>query len=292
EFARLNLEYTVMSKRKLLQLVKENYVEGWDDPRLPTIAALRRRGFSPEALRLFCDRIGVAKRDSWIEYYWLEKAARDDLNPKTPRVMAVLKPLKVVIENWPEGEMETLSAPYFPDEPEKMGCRELIFERELYIEEDDFRLEPPAKFYRLAPGREALLRWGHYLHCHDVIKDENGRPAELRCTYSEKPRGFGAGPGGQPAVIHWVSANFSVPARVRLYDRLFKVPRPKGDLNRELNPDSLLEMTEARLEPSLAGVPAGRRFQFERLGYFIADEKLHQPDAPAFNRIVSLRDKR
>ena len=292
EFARLNLEYTVMSKRKLLQLVKENYVNGWDDPRLPTIAALRRRGVTPEAIRLFCDRIGVAKRDSWIEYYWLEKSIRDDLNPKVPRVMAVLDPLKVVVENWPAGETKEFSAPYFPDEPSKMPFRPLTFERELYIERDDFMMDPPKKFYRLGPGREVLLRWGYYLHCHDVVQDKDGKVTELRCTYSEEPRGFGAGSGGQPAVIHWVAAESSVKANVRVYDRLFKVPRPKGNLDKELNPDSLIEYPEARLEGSLKTAKAGERFQFERLGYFIADASLHSAETPTFNRIVSLRDKR
>jgi len=292
EFARLNLEYTVMSKRKLLQLVKENYVDSWDDPRLPTIAALRRRGFTPESIRLFCERIGVAKRDSWIEYYWLEKAIRDDLNPKVRRVMAVLDPLKVVVENWPEGDRREFTGPYFPDDPDKMPFRPITFERELYIERDDFMLEPPKKFYRLGPGREVLLRWGFYLHCHEAARDAEGRVVELRCTYSEEPRGFGAGSGGQPAVIHWVGAESSLKAKVRIYERLFKVPRPKGDLNKELDPDSLMEYPEARLEAAMAGTKAGERFQFERLGYFIADEKLHSDGQPCFNRIVSLRDKR
>ncbi len=298
EFARLNLEYTVMSKRKLLQLVKENYVDGWDDPRLPTLAALRRRGVTPEAIRLFCDRIGVAKRDSWIEFYWLEKAIRDELNPRVPRVMAVLRPLKVVVENWPEDQVREFSAPYFPDEPDRElpglaeKTRPLFFEREIYIEEDDFMLEPPKKFFRLGPGREVLLRWGFYIKCHEAVRDESGRVVELRCTCSEEPRGGGAGSGGQPAVIHWVPARRSIAARVRLYDRLFKVPRPKGDLERELNPESLVECPGARLEPALAGLEPGRRIQFERLGYFIADEKLHTAATPTFNRIVSLRDKR
>ncbi|MDR1044381.1 MAG: glutamine--tRNA ligase/YqeY domain fusion protein [Candidatus Adiutrix sp.] len=306
EFARLNLEYTIMSKRQLRQLVMDEKagrhlnhpIEGWDDPRLPTLAALRRRGLTPEALRLFCERIGVAKRDSWIEYYWLEKAVRDDLNLKTPRVMAVLKPLKVVVENWPHGRSREFEAPYFPDEPDrelpglKDKTRPLIFEREIFIEEDDFRPDPPKKFYRLGPGREVLLRWGFYLHCHEVVRPAEGRGLELRCTYSEEPRGFGAGPGGQPAVIHWVPAASSIPAEVRLYDRLFKTPRPKGDLARELNPDSLEICRQARLEPALKGLPAGRRVQFERLGYFIADEKLHRAETPTFNRIVALRDRR
>lgn len=292
EFARLNLEYTVMSKRKLLQLVKENYVDGWDDPRLPTIAALRRRGFTPQSLRLFASRIGVAKRDSWIEYYWLEKAVRDDLNPQTPRVMAVLNPLKVVVENFPENETREFSGPLFPDDPDRMPYRPLTFEREIFIEEEDFMLDPPKKFYRLGPGREVLLRWGYYLHCHEAIKDETGKVVELRCTYSEEPRGHGAGPGGQPAVIHWVPAKSSIPACVRLYDRLFKVPRPTGNLEKELNPDSLVECPKARLEPSLANTSAGERVQFERLGYFIADAQLHTAEKPVFNRIVTLRDKR
>lgn len=291
EFARLNLEYTVMSKRKLLQLVKENYVEGWDDPRLPTLAALRRRGLTPQSIRLFCDRIGVAKRDSWIEYYWLEKAVRDSLNPETPRVMAVLNPLKVVVENWPENETKEFQGPLFPDEPSRMPFRALNFERELYIERDDFMLEPPKKFYRLGPGREVLLRWGFYLHCHEAVTDDSGELKYLRCTWSQEPRGCGGGPNGQPAVIHWVPASSSIEARVRLYDRLFKVPRPKGNLDKELNPDSLIEC-RARLEPFLASAEKGQRFQFERLGYFIADTLLHSKESPTFNRIVTLRDKR
>jgi glutaminyl-tRNA synthetase len=292
EFARLNLEYTVMSKRKLMQLVKDRHVEGWDDPRLPTLAALRRRGLTPEAVRLFCDRIGVAKRDSWIEYYWLEKAVRDDLNPKAPRVLAVLRPLKVVVENWPAGRRREFPAPFFPDEPGRAESRPLVFEREIYIEAEDFLPDPPKKFYRLGPGREVHLRWGFYIHCHDFVRDAEGRVTELRCTYSEEPRGGGAGPGGQPAVIHWVPAGLSRQVRVRLYDRLFKTPRPKGDLDRELNPDSLVECPEARLEPALADLPPGWRCQFERLGYFITDEKLHCPEHPVFNRIVTLRDRR
>ncbi len=291
EFARLNLEYTVMSKRKLLQLVKENYVEGWDDPRLPTLAALRRRGLTPQSIRLFCDRIGVAKRDSWIEYYWLEKAVRDSLNPETPRVMAVLNPLKVLVENWPENETREFQGPLFPDEPSRMPFRALNFERELYIERDDFMLEPPKKFYRLGPGREVLLRWGFYLHCHEAVTDDSGEIQYLRCTWSQEPRGCGGGPNGQPAVIHWVPASSSIEARVRLYDRLFKVPRPKGNLDKELNPDSLVEC-RARLEPFLASAEKGQRFQFERLGYFIADTLLHSKESPTFNRIVTLRDKR
>ncbi len=297
EFARLNFEYTLLSKRKLIQLVKEEWVDGWDDPRLPTLAGIRRRGFTPESLRLFCERIGVAKRDSWIEYYWLEKALRDDLNPKVPRVMAVLNPLKVVIENFPADEKEFFEAPYFPDDPQKelpgltAKTRPLTFTREIYIEQDDFMLEPSKKYYRLGPNREVLLRWGHYIHCHDVLTDEDGNPFELRCTYSKEPRGFGKGPGGQPAIIHWVPAAESIPAKVRLYDRLFKVPRPKGDLKKEVSPDSLIECLNARLEPALAEFGVGQRVQFERLGYFIFD-KLHSTNEPTLNRIVTLRDKR
>ncbi|KXS56484.1 MAG: glutamine--tRNA ligase [Candidatus Adiutrix intracellularis] len=292
EFARLNLEYTIMSKRKLLQLVKDKYVEGWDDPRLPTIAAFRRRGFTPESIRLFCDRIGIAKRDSWIEYYWLEKAIRDDLNSKAPRVMAVLNPLKAVIENWPKDQTKEFQAPYFPDDPNRTSIRPLIFEREIYIEAEDFMLDPPKKFYRLGPGREVHLRWGFYIHCHEAVRNEDGTISKLRCTYSEEPRGFGAGPGGQPAIIHWVPAKNSIPARVRLYDRLFKVPRPKGNLDKEINPNSLREYSEARLEPALRKAGPGERWQFERLGYFITDEKLHTSQNPTFNRIVTLKDKR
>lgn len=290
EFARLNLEYALMSKRKLLRLVQEGHVSGWDDPRMTTVSGLRRRGFTPESIRLFCDRIGVAKKDSWIEMDWLEKAARDDLNPRTPRVMAVLRPLKVVIENWPEGQEELIEAPYFPDEPGRMGSRQLVMARQVYIEQDDFRLEPPKKYYRLAPGREVRLRWAYYIHCHEVKTDAQGRPAELRCTYSEEPRGLGAGAGKKPAIIHWTPAAASVPAEVRLYDRLFTVAQPGLDLESELNPHSLAVISEARLEPSLAGAGAGQRFQFERLGYFMADLKDHRPGRPVFNRIVTLKD--
>ena len=289
EFARLNLEYTLMSKRKLLQLVMERYVDGWDDPRLPTIAALRRRGLTASAIRLFCERIGVAKKDSWIEYSWLEKAVRDDLNPIVKRVMAVIDPLKVVIENWPEGEIESIEAPEFPDEPSRMGTRRLEITREIYIERADFELDPPKGFFRLAPGREARLRWAKFIHCHEAIVDSSGKPVELRCTYSDEARGLGGAANKKPAVIHWVSATRSVPATVRLFNHLFTVSRPTGDLDGELNPDSLKIMSEARLEPSLGEAKAGDRFQFERLGYFIADRD-HEPSKPLFNRIVTLKD--
>jgi glutaminyl-tRNA synthetase len=292
EFARLNLEYTLMSKRKLLELVKENKVSGWDDPRLPTLAALRRRGLTPSSIRLFCDRIGVAKKDSWIEIDWLEKAVRDDLNPLVPRVLAVLDPLKVVIENWTDDKVEIFPAPFFPDDPPKMGSRDLKMTREIYIERSDFELNPPKGFFRLAPDREVRLRWAKYLHCHEVITDSSGQVSELRCTVSDEPRGLGAQSdkkAKRPAIIHWVSAQHSVKATVRLYDRLFKIPRPTGDLDHELNPDSLVEKPQARLEEFLADAKSGDRFQFERLGYFIADLD-HTSAQPLFNRIVTLKD--
>jgi glutaminyl-tRNA synthetase len=289
EFARLNLEYTVMSKRKLLQLVKDGWVAGWDDPRLPTLAALRRRGLTPSSIRLFCERIGVAKKDSWIELSWLEKAVRDDLNPAVKRVMAVLDPVKVVIENWPEGRVETIEAPEFPDDPPRMGVRRLEMSREIYIDRGDFELEPPKGFYRLAPDREARLRWSKHVHCHEAVVGPDGRVSELRCTWSEEPRGLGGGAGRKPAIIHWVPARGAVPATVRLYDRLFTAPRPTGNLEAEFNRESLLERPRALLEPSMASAAAGERFQFERLGYFIADQD-HTPERPLFNRIVTLKD--
>jgi glutaminyl-tRNA synthetase len=289
EFARLNLEHTVMSKRKLLQLVKDKHVDGWDDPRLPTLAALRRRGLTPSSIRLFCERIGVAKKDSWIEYSWLEKAVRDDLNPSVKRAMAVLDPVKVVIENWPEGASEAVEAPEFPDEPSRMGVRRLKMTREIYIERADFELRPPKGFFRLAPDREARLRWSKVVHCHEAVMGPDGRVSELRCTWSDEPKGQGAQGGKKPAIIHWVSAEDSIPATARLYDRLFLPARPTGDLATELNPEALRIMAGARLEPSLASAKPGDRVQFERLGYFMAD-KDHTPERPVFNRIVALKD--
>ncbi|MDR2442529.1 MAG: glutamine--tRNA ligase/YqeY domain fusion protein [Deltaproteobacteria bacterium] len=292
EFARLNLEYTMMSKRKLLQLVKENFVSGWDDPRLPTLAALRRRGLTPSSIRLFCERIGVAKKDSWIEIDWLEKAVRDDLNPKVKRILAVLDPIKVVIENFPQEVVEIVEAPYYPDEPQKFGFRDLKLTREIYIERSDFEINPPKGFFRLAPDREVRLRWSKYIHCHEVITDSTGQVTELRCTYSDEPRGLGqkSGKNGKkPAIIHWVSAAHNVRAKVRLYDRLFKTPRPTGDLQNELNEFSLIERQSAVLEESMAKIEAGQRFQFERLGYFIADRDYTDSER-VFNRIVSLKD--
>jgi glutaminyl-tRNA synthetase len=292
EFARLNLEHTLMSKRKLLQLVQEGRVSGWDDPRLPTLAALRRRGVPASAIRLFCERIGVAKKDSWIELEWLEKAVRDDLNPAVKRALAVLDPLKVVIENWPVEQVRTFRAPYFPDDPERMGWRELPLTRNIYLEREDFQLQPQPGFFRLAPDREVRLRWAGYLHCHEAAVDGSGRATELRCTFSDEPRGLGGGTNKKkPAVVHWVSADRSVPALVRLYDRLFVPARPAGDLDAELNPQSLVERGQARLEPALAEARPGDRFQFERLGYFMADQQ-RRPERPVFNRIVTLKDGR
>ena len=229
EFARLNLTYTVMSKRRLLQLVEEGYVSGWDDPRMPTLSGLRRRGYTPEAIRDFCDRIGVAKRDSVVDLALLEYSLRDDLNRRTPRVMAVLKPLKVVIENYPEGQVEELEAPFFPDDPTRMGFRRVPFSRELYIERDDFREDPPSKFFRLAPGREVRLRWAYLVRCERVVKDPvTGEVVELRCTYDPATRG-GSAPDGRrvKGTLHWVSAAHAVRAEVRLYDRLFATPDPR-----------------------------------------------------------------
>ncbi|MDR0549866.1 MAG: glutamine--tRNA ligase/YqeY domain fusion protein [Deltaproteobacteria bacterium] len=287
EFARLNLEGALMSKRKLLQLVKEKRVDGWDDPRLPTLAALRRRGVTPEAIRLFCDRIGVAKKDSWIEYEWLEKAIRDDLNPKVKRVMAVLDPLKVTLKDWPQDEVLTVKAPFFPDDPEKMGYRDLKLTREIYIEREDFSLDPPRDFYRLALGREARLRWSLYIRCEEARFDQDGVLTELICSHSQEPQ---APAKRRPAILHWVPAELSIPAVARLYDRLFTTPRPTGDLEKELNPLSLVERPNCRLEPALSQISPGERFQFERLGYFYLEKAADDKGPCVFNRVVTLKD--
>ncbi|MDR1607701.1 MAG: glutamine--tRNA ligase/YqeY domain fusion protein [Deltaproteobacteria bacterium] len=286
EFARLNLEATLMSKRKLLLLVKEKYVDGWDDPRLPTIAALRRRGVTPEAIRLFCERIGVAKKDSWIELEWLEKAIRDDLNPKVRRAMAVLDPLTVTIVNWPDDEVKLISAPYFPDEPERMGFRDLRLTKNIFIEREDFSLDPPAGFFRLAPGREVRLRWSGYIQCLEAKLDGEGRPKELICSYSDEPKGL----TGQkrPGIIHWVPAASSIKVEARLYDRLFLNPRPTGDLEKEMNPNSLVVRPNGHLEPALFDLKVGERLQFERLGYFYLEKK--SESGWIFNRVVTLKD--
>lgn len=290
EFARLNLEYTVMSKRKLLNLVNEGHVSGWDDPRMPTIEGMRRRGLPPEAIRAFCDRIGVAKKASWIDMGMLEKAVRDELNTKAPRVMGVLRPLKVVIDNYPEDQTEEFEAPYYPDDPPVMGARKVPFSKVLYIERDDFMEDPPKKFYRLGPGREVRLRWAYFITCQSVVKDEQGRVTEIHCTYDPATRG-GDSPDGRKVkgTIHWVSAADALETEVRMYDRLFNIPRPSGDPE-EMNPQSLEVVSDAKLEPSLRGARAGDRFQFERLGYFFADPVDWVEDRPVFNRIVTLRD--
>ncbi|MDR1080335.1 MAG: glutamine--tRNA ligase/YqeY domain fusion protein, partial [Deltaproteobacteria bacterium] len=273
EFARLNLEYTMMSKRRLLQLVKEGLVDGWDDPRLPTVAAIRRRGFTASSIRLFCERIGVAKNDSWIELEWLEKAARDDLNPAVKRVMAVLDPVKVVLENVPEDFEMRVEAPFFPDEPSRMGFRELTLTREIFIERDDFMAEPVPGFRRLSPGREARLRWAAYVRCVSHETDSEGRVSLIRCELNDAPKTLDArGRPARPNIIHWVSAPLGVPAVCRVYDRLFRVPRPgAGDLASELNPASLVTRAGAVVEPSAASAAPWERFQFERLGYFMVD---------------------
>jgi len=293
EFARLNLEYTIMSKRLLLELVEDGRVEGWDDPRMPTLVGMRRRGFTPASIRSFCETIGVGKKESWIDMGVLEKSLRDDLNTQARRVMGVLNPLKVVIENYPEGQEEELEAPYYPDDPPQMGFRKVPFSRELYIERDDFMEDPPKKFFRLAPGREVRLRWAYFITCQEAIKDPGtGEITELRCTYDPATRG-GDSPDGRKVkgTIHWVSAPHALAAEVRLYDRLFKIPRPGGaDYKSQLNPDSLEVIGRARLEPSLAQAKGGERFQFERVGYFYVDPQSSAPGRPVFNRITTLRD--
>ena len=291
EFARLNLSHTVMSKRKLAQLVNEGHVRGWDDPRMPTLAGLRRRGYTPEAIRKFCDLVGVAKRQNVIEISLLEHAIRDHLNATSSRVLGVLKPLKVVIENYPEGQVEHLDAVNNPEDP-GAGVRQLPFSRELYIERDDFMEDPPRKFFRLAPGREVRLRYGYFITCKEVIKNDAGEIIELRCTYDPATRG-GQSPDGRKvkSTIHWVSAAHAVNAEVRLYEHLFTSERPdeESDFLSTLNPDSLHVITNAKLEPSVANANPGDRFQFERLGYFAVDPD-STPNSPIFNRTVTLRD--
>ena len=292
EFARLNLTYTVMSKRKLMQLVTEGHVSGWDDPRMPTISGLRRRGFTPEAIRRFCDEIGVAKRENMIDVGLLEFCVREDLNARAPRAMAVLRPLKVVIENYPEGQSEAFEVASHPDNA-SMGTRQVPFGRELYIERDDFEEVPPKKFFRLAPGREVRLRGAYLITCREVVKDAAGDVVELRCTYDPLTRG-GDAPDGRKvkATLHWVSAAHAVDADVRLYDRLFTVETPgagEADFLTQINPHALHVVTGCKLEPSLASPAPGARFQFERLGYFCADKDSTR-SRPVFNRTVTLKD--
>jgi glutaminyl-tRNA synthetase len=294
EFARLNINYTVMSKRKLLQLVKEGHVSGWDDPRMPTICGFRRRGYTPEAIRNFCDRIGVAKRDNIIDYSLLEFSLREHLNKIAPRMMAVLNPVKVVITNYPENQVETLTAINNPED-ETAGTRQVPFSRELYIERDDFMENPPKKYFRLAPGQEVRLRYAYFVTCQEVIKDEQGNIVEIHCTYDPATRG-GDSPDGRKVkgTIHWVSAQHAIGAEVRLFDRLFKVPAPddveEGHTFLEnLNPDSLKVLTDCKLEPALANVKPMDRMQFERLGYFCVD-KDSTPGHLVFNRTCTLKD--
>jgi len=296
EFARLNLTYTVMSKRKLLRLVQEGHVRGWDDPRMPTIAGLRRRGYTPESIRDFADRIGIAKKENVIDMALLEHCVREDLNRRAPRVMAVLRPLRVVIENWPEGHVEELEAINNPEDP-AAGTRRLPFSRVLYIEQDDFREVPPPKYHRLSPGAEVRLRYAYIVRCVGVVKDPaTGAVTELRCTYDPATLS-GRGPESGRRVkgtIHWVSAAHAIDAEVRLYDRLFDREDPENvaegqDVAASLNPASLQVIAGAKLEPSLATPAAGQRVQFERVGYFAADPDT-RPGAPVWNRIVGLRD--
>jgi len=296
EFARLNLTYTILSKRRLTELVDEGYVTGWDDPRMPTLSGLRRRGYTPAAIRAFCDRIGVAKTDSTVDIALLEHHLREDLNKRSPRVMAVLRPLKVVIENYPEGQVDELDAVNNPEDP-AAGTRKVPFSRELYIERADFMEDPPKKFYRLAPGREVRLRYAYFVKCVDVVKDpQTGEVVELRCTYDPETRGGESPPDGRKvkATLHWVSAAHAIDAEVRLYDHLFTKEFP-GDVEEgtdwksNVNPNSVEVLTGSKLEPSLAGAEPGYRCQFERLGYFCADPD-STADIPVFNRTVTLRD--
>ncbi|NOX61019.1 MAG: glutamine--tRNA ligase/YqeY domain fusion protein [Chloroflexi bacterium] len=295
EFARLELDYTVMSKRKLLQLVEEGLVSGWDDPRMPTLMGMRRRGITPDAIRRFCDIIGVAKTNSRVKYELFEHTVRDDLNYRSPRVMCVLRPLRVVITNYPEDQTEWLDAPYWPRDIPKEGSRKVPFERVIYIERDDFMENPPKKYYRLSPGREVRLRHSYVIRCDEVIKNDAGEVVELRCTYD--PETLNAQPKGRKVkgTIHWVSAAHSIPVEVRLYDRLFLKANPddveEGKTFKDyLNPHSLVVIRGARIEPSVARDPADTRYQFERQGYFIQDSVDSRPDALVFNRIVALRD--
>lgn len=294
EFARLNLTYTVMSKRKLLQLVEGNYVDGWDDPRMLTISGLRRRGYTPRSIRNFCDQIGIGKKESWIDMGVLENAVREDLNETAPRVMGVIDPLKVVIDNYPAGHVEELNAQNHPQKPE-LGTRKLPFGREIYIERNDFMEEPPKKFFRLGPGREVRLRYGYYLTCVSYEKDEEGNVTLLHCTYDPETRG-GSSPDGRKVkgTIHWVSAQHAIDADVYLYDRLFKVEHPDGDKDVDfklhLNPESRKIVGGCKLEPSLGDLEPGIQVQFERQGYFCLDPVLTTVDKPVFNRVVTLRD--
>jgi glutaminyl-tRNA synthetase len=294
EFARLNITYTVLSKRRLLRLVHEGHVKGWDDPRMPTLAGMRRRGYSPASIRNFVERVGIAKNDSLVDVALLEHAVREDLNATSPRVMGVLKPLKLVIDNYPEGQVEWLDAPYHPEDP-AAGSRKVPFSKVLYVEQDDFREDPPKKWFRLAPGREVRLRYACLFKCTDVVKDASGQVVELHGTWDPESRG-GTSPDGRkvPGTLHWVSADHAVDAEVRLYDRLFAKENPNDvepgkDFLAYLNPDSLDVLPGCKVEPAIADLPAGSRVQFERLGYFCVDPD-SRPGALVFNRTVTLKD--
>ncbi|OGI01300.1 MAG: glutamine--tRNA ligase [Candidatus Melainabacteria bacterium GWF2_37_15] len=290
EFARLNLNYAIMSKRKCLELVEKKYVNGWDDPRMPTISGLRRRGVTPEAIKNFCESIGIAKANSVVDYAQFEHYIRDDLNTKVPRVLCVLQPLKVVIENYPEGKTEMLDASYYPHDVPLTGSRPLPFSREIYIEKDDFMEDPPKGFYRLCPGGEVRLRHAYIIKCEQVIKDEKGEVVELKCTYDPSTKSGQDNSGKKvKGTIHWVSAAHAGNVEVRLYDRLFKIEMPEN-MDTDLNEDSLKILSNCYIEPSALKAPAGSRFQFERLGYFYLDPVEYEQGKVVFNRIVTLRD--
>ena len=295
EFARLNLGYTLLSKRKLLQLVKEEHVSGWDDPRMPTISGMRRRGYTPESIRDFCERIGVAKSNSTVEIALLEYCLREDLNKRATRVMVVLRPLKLTIINYPEGQIEELTAENNPEDPDS-GTRKILFCRELYIEQEDFMEDPPKKFFRLAPGKEVRLKHAYIIKCEEVIKDRNENITELKCTYDPDSKTGGSTAGRKiKGTLHWVSAQHAKKAEVRMYNHLFTNENPANDqghptLNSGLNTDSLEILRDCRVEPSLEEAKPGDRFQFLRMGYFCADSKEFTPDSPVFNRAVTLRD--
>jgi glutaminyl-tRNA synthetase len=293
EFARLNINYTVLSKRKLQRLVEDNHVSGWDDPRLPTLEGIRRRGYTPSSIRNFCDIIGVSKKDSRVDIGLLEACLRDDLNDTAPRVMGVLEPLKITIENYPENQTEALTAKNHPKD-ETMGTRTVTFSREIYVEQNDFMEDPPKKFFRLGPGREVRLRYAYLITCKDVIKDDSGKVVELICTYDPETRG-GNAPDGRKVkgTIHWVNANECLDATVRLYDRLFKDENPEQDgqdFIDNLNPESLVTLENCKLESSLGQARPEKVVQFERLGYFCLDARDSEPSNPVFNRTVTLRD--
>lgn len=291
EFARLNLSYTVLSKRKLIELVQKEIVNGWDDPRMPTLAGMRRRGIPAGAVRAFCDKIGVAKKESMVDVALLEHCVRDELNEKAPRRFAVLNPLKVVIENYEEGKKEIFNCANHPND-ESMGTREVPFSRVIYIEKDDFMENPPKKFFRLGPDREVRLRYAYFIKCHDFVKDENGEVVELRCTYDPETKG-GNAPDGRKVkgTIHWVNAEDAVDTEVKIYDRLFNVENPgKGELEESLNPESLKTIENCKVEPALKNAKPGEQFQFERTGYFTMDPDGTE-EKPVFNRVVSLRDQ-